>query len=86
MRALRLPALAVCSVLCLQAAALAQSYTAPGGELPATAPGGTEGVAGYRNAIEAIESGEGVPLGPRPGVVIEQPIPEDAPAYPARRY
>ncbi|ACA16611.1 hypothetical protein M446_2149 [Methylobacterium sp. 4-46] len=40
--------------------ALAQSYTAPAGIPPATAPGGLSGAAGWRNAAEAIDSGQGI--------------------------
>ncbi|MHC2002608.1 hypothetical protein ACYQR9_19490 [Methylobacterium sp. CM6241] len=42
--------------------AAAQSYGAPSGRDAATAPGGTEGVAGPRNEAEAIRSGDAVPV------------------------
>lgn len=46
-------------------AASAQSTGAPAGREPATAPGGTKGIAGQRNAAEAIRSGDAVPVNPR---------------------
>ncbi|MGY2048109.1 hypothetical protein [Methylobacterium sp. JK268] len=42
--------------------ALAQSYTAPAGIPAATAPGGLEGAAGWRNAAQAIEDRQGIPV------------------------
>lgn len=47
-------------------AALAQSYNAPAGIPPATAPGGLEGRAGGVNARDAIE-GRGLIVAPRGG-------------------
>lgn len=44
--------------------AQAQSVGAPAGREPATAPGGTEGMAGARNEVEAIRSGEAIPVPP----------------------
>lgn len=44
--------------------AQAQSISAPAGREPATAPGGTEGMAGPRNEVEAIRSGEAIPVPP----------------------
>ena len=44
--------------------AQAQSVGAPAGREPATAPGGTEGMAGPRNEAEAIRSGEAIPVPP----------------------
>ena len=40
------------------------SYTPPGGQLPATAPGGTQGFAGPRNVDEAVRSGHAYPAAP----------------------
>ncbi|MCJ2082623.1 hypothetical protein [Methylobacterium sp. J-090] len=48
-------------VLGLGGAAFAQSTGAPAGVDPATAPGGTEGIAGPRNEREAIRSGDAIP-------------------------
>lgn len=59
--------------------ASAQSTGAPAGREPATAPGGTEGIAGPRNAAEAIRSGDAVPVNPRgpaaTGTVPTAPVP-----------
>ena len=38
--------------------------TPPGGQLAATAPGGTEGLAGPRNVNEAVRSGHAYPVAP----------------------
>ena len=54
--------------------ALAQSIGAPAGRDPATAPGGTEGLAGPRNEMNAVRDGDAVPVPPRAGAV-----PLDAP-------
>lgn len=43
----------VLSVSAIASPALAQSYNAPAGIAAATAPGGLEGHAGYRNALDA---------------------------------
>lgn len=47
--------------LLLPDAALARggSFSPPAGQLPATAPGGTEGLAGPRNVEEAVRGGHG---------------------------
>lgn len=58
---LTISALALCGVIGLAGAALAQSTGAPAGRDPATAPGGTEGIAGPRNEREAIKSGDAIP-------------------------
>ncbi|WP_019903500.1 hypothetical protein [Methylobacterium sp. 77] len=56
------------------AVALAQSYGAPSGRDAATAPGGTEGIAGPRNEAEAIRSGDAVPVPPGAGgIPAEEP-------------
>lgn len=53
-------------------AASAQSYGAPAGRDPATAPGGTEGIAGPRNEGESIRSGDAVEVAPsRGGIATE---------------
>ncbi|WP_378972594.1 hypothetical protein [Methylobacterium komagatae] len=59
------PTLALCGLLATAAAANAQSVGAPAGRDPATAPGGTEGLAGPRNTAEAIRSGDAIPVAPR---------------------
>lgn len=63
------PTTTITLALCgwLGAASLAsaqQSVGAPAGRDPATAPGGTEGIAGPRNEREAIRSGDAVPVAP----------------------
>ncbi len=60
-------ALALCTLMGLGGAALAQSTGAPAGREPATAAGGTEGIAGPRNEIQAIEDGKAVPAPPGVG-------------------
>ena len=55
------------AALAWSGAALALSGAAPtppGGQLPATAPGGTEGIAGPRNVDEAIRSGNAYAVRP----------------------
>ena len=47
----------------------AQSTGAPAGRDPATAPGGTEGIAGPQNERNAIRDGDAVPLPPGQGGV-----------------
>ena len=51
----------------------AQSYEAPGGDTPATQPGGTEGLDAGRNEREAIQSGEAVRVPRREGFEVEGP-------------
>jgi hypothetical protein len=58
-------------------AAHAQSVGAPAGREPATAPGGTEGLAGARNEGEAIRSGDAIPV--PPGRAVTPPPPGTAP-------
>ncbi|WP_375464104.1 hypothetical protein [uncultured Methylobacterium sp.] len=41
--------------------------TPPAGLAPATAPGGTEGLAGPRNAAEAVRSGQAIAVPPGAG-------------------
>lgn len=54
--------------------AFAQSLGAPAGRDPATAPGGTEGLAGPRNEAEAIRGGDAVAVPPSPGAIeVEAP-------------
>ena len=66
--------LALCGLLSAAGAASAQSVGAPAGRDPATAPGGTEGIAGPRNEVEAIRSGDAVEVAPRrDGIAIEGP-------------
>ncbi len=58
---------AVAAVLVWSGSALAFSGaapTSPGGQLPATAPGGAEGLAGPRNVEEAVRSGHAYPATP----------------------
>lgn len=43
------------------------SFTPPGGQAPATAPGGTQGLAGPRNVSDAIRSGQAVEVPPGAG-------------------
>lgn len=59
----------------LAGTALAQSVGAPAGREPATAPGGTEGLAGARNEAEAIRSGDAIPVPPRAGGVPVEVVP-----------
>jgi hypothetical protein len=51
---------------------LAQSYEAPGGNTPATQPGGTEGLDGRRNEREAIQGGEAVRVPRGEGVEVDR--------------
>ncbi|WP_375465554.1 hypothetical protein [uncultured Methylobacterium sp.] len=61
-------AVLLCGVLGLSGAASAQSSTgAPAGRDPATAPGGTEGLAGPRNEADAIRNGDAIPVAPGRG-------------------
>ncbi|GLS42783.1 hypothetical protein GCM10007884_07680 [Methylobacterium brachythecii] len=77
----------VCGMAALMGPALAQSTGAPAGSEPATAPGGTEGIAGARNEREAIRSGDaipaprgvGEPAPPPPGAVVVPDQPPPAP-------
>lgn len=81
--------LALGSLLGTAAAAQAQSVGAPAGRDPATAPGGTEGLAGPRNEAEAIRSGDAIPVPRRgEGVAVEDPAvpPPGVPAPPPGRY
>lgn len=77
----------------LGVSANAQSTGAPAGREPATAPGGTTGLAGPRNEAEAIRSGGAIEVQPSAGAV---PVPDsvvtgapgtpmDAPTAPATR-
>ncbi|MCJ2142830.1 hypothetical protein [Methylobacterium sp. E-066] len=67
--------LALCGLLGTAGAASAQSYGAPAGRDPSTAPGGTEGLAGPRNEAESIRSGDALEVPPnRGGVAIEEPV------------
>lgn len=68
-------ALALCAGLGLSGGALAQSVGAPAGQPSATAPGGTEGVAGPGNERRAIERGDAIPAPPGVGVPVETPPP-----------
>lgn len=66
--------LALCGALGAAGPAAAQSVGAPAGRDPATAPGGTEGLAGPGNTLEAIRSGDAVPVAPgRTEVIREEP-------------
>lgn len=82
---LTISALAVCGLFALGGAALAQSLSAPAGRDPATAPGGTEGVAGPRNAREAIRSGDAVPAPRGLGEPVLPPSDTRPPDRPAPR-
>jgi len=80
--------LALCGLLGAAGAASAQSYGAPAGRDPSTAPGGTEGLAGPRNEAESIRSGDAVEVPPsRGGVAVEEPTisPPSAGEGPASR-
>ncbi len=80
-------ALALCGVLGLGGAALAQSTGAPAGRDPATAPGGTEGRAGPRNEERAMERGDAIPAPPGIGEPVPPPseaLPSERPRAPAR--
>ncbi|HEX8375551.1 MAG TPA: hypothetical protein VF641_05125 [Methylobacterium sp.] len=85
----RLTALAACLVGSLSTGALAQSLGAPAGLAPATAPGGTEGLAGPRNEAEAIRSGDAIPVPPGGSGVAPEPsapaptMPPEPPMVPA---
>lgn len=68
-------ALALCAGLGLCGGALAQSVGAPAGTPSATAPGGTEGIAGPANERRAIERGDAIPAPPGVGVPVETPPP-----------
>ena len=72
---LTMSALALCGIFGLGSAALAQSTGAPAGLDPATAPGGTEGIAGPRNERDAIKSGDAISA-PR-GIGEPAPPPSD---------
>ena len=65
--------LSLCGALSLPGMALAQSSTgAPAGRDPATAPGGTEGIAGPCNEGEAVRDGDTVAVPPgRGGVEVD---------------
>ncbi|MBE7248906.1 MAG: hypothetical protein INR63_28510, partial [Actinomycetospora chiangmaiensis] len=65
MRRMVMVAMALGGLLGTAATAQAQSFSAPAGRDPATAPGGTEGIAGPRNEAEAIRSGDAVVVPPR---------------------
>lgn len=73
MRAKTTITLALCGFLGAASAASAQSYNAPAGNAPVTAPGGEEGRAGPRNEVEAVRSGEAVGVPPGAGVIVETP-------------
>ena len=64
--------------------ALAQSIGAPAGRDPATAPGGTEGLAGPRNEMNAVRDGDAVPVPPRAGEIDTPPPGERMPPPPRR--
>jgi len=89
MRGMMMGVLALGGLLGTAATAQAQSYGAPAGRDPATAPGGTEGIAGPRNAAEAIRSGDAVAVPPRgDGIPVQDPPapPPGVPAPPPGRY
>ncbi|GJE17119.1 hypothetical protein [Methylobacterium marchantiae] len=65
---------AACVLTGMASATFAQSYGAPSGRDAATAPGGTEGIAGSRNEAEAIKGGDAVPVPPgTDGILVEEP-------------
>nr|WP_246102300.1 hypothetical protein [Methylobacterium terricola] len=81
------PVLAVLAAVVPAAPALAQSVGAPAGSDPATAPGGTEGIAGPRNEAEAIRSGDVVPVPPNRAIAVDEtrlPVERPVPS-PVRR-
>ncbi|GJD71151.1 hypothetical protein MMMDOFMJ_4105 [Methylobacterium gnaphalii] len=61
MRRMISAAMLACGMMASTLPAFAQSTGAPAGSEPATAPGGTEGIAGARNEREAIRSGDAIP-------------------------
>lgn len=77
-------AVLLCGILALPGTAWAQASTgAPAGREPATAPGGTEGLAGPRNEMEAIRGGDAIPVAPgRGGAEVEAPAPDPADRVP----
>jgi hypothetical protein len=77
-------ALALCGLFGLTGAALAQGTGAPAGRDPATAPGGTEGIAGPANEREAIQSGDAVAAPRGVGVPAPPPSDETRPERPVR--
>lgn len=79
MRTITTAALALCALVGLSGAALAQGSTgAPAGSPGATAPGGTEGAAAVPNEREAIRSGDAIPAPPGAGVPVETAAPPPA--------
>lgn len=86
-------AVVACLLGSLATPAFAQGTGAPAGRDPATAPGGTEGIAGPRNEAEAIRSGDAIPVPPgHGGVAVDPAVPAAmppetpmAPGTPARR-
>lgn len=88
MRTATLTALALFGGLVCGGPASAQSVGAPAGRDPATAPGGTEGIAGPRNETNAIRDGDAVAVPPGPGGVdAEAPRRGDGmPERPPSRY
>lgn len=80
--------LALCGLLGTAGTACAQSYGAPAGRDPSTAPGGTEGIAGPRNEAESIRSGDAVEVArSRDGIATTGPAvpPPGVTEVPARR-
>ncbi|KAB1072420.1 hypothetical protein [Methylobacterium planeticum] len=88
MRLTTTAAFLLCGSLSLVGPALAQSVGAPAGRDPATAPGGTEGIAGPRNEMNAVRDGDAVPVPPgRGGIEVDPPAGpamEPAPPPPPR--
>lgn len=81
--------MALSGLLGMAATAQAQSVGAPAGRDPATAPGGTEGIAGPRNEAEAIRSGNAIEVPARgEGIPVQEPPvpPPGTPAPPPGRY
>ncbi|TXM65868.1 hypothetical protein [Methylobacterium sp. WL120] len=66
--------------------AFAQSTGAPAGSDPATAPGGTEGLAGPRNEMNAVRDGDAVPVPPRTGGIEGDTPPSGERMPPPPRY
>ncbi|KQP16695.1 hypothetical protein [Methylobacterium sp. Leaf93] len=79
-------ALALCGLFGLTGAALAQGTGAPAGRDPATAPGGTEGIAGPQNEREAIRSGDAIAAPRGVGVPVPPPSEETKADRPARHH
>jgi hypothetical protein len=88
MRAINITVLTFCGTLLFAGHVLAQGSTgAPAGTEPATAPGGTQGIAGPANEAMAIRDGAAVPATPGTGIDVRtggpaMPVPTEQPVSP----